>query len=354
MPFSRATSASLVAFSLFLAAPLARPAAGAEVIDRILVRVNSRIITQSLLDARVDQAIHDAGAPPDEKHLHDLKKGLVEELVNEALLEERAKDLDLFTNDAEIDDQIKRLKEQNNVTSDEEFERGLAASGLNLERLRDQLRKTLTVQRVVGREVNSKVDLSDDALRIVYEREKESWRVPEQAHVAEILVPPGEDGPSRAGAARKAKDAMLRLKEGAKFEDVSKDFSEGTTRVRGGDLGTVGKGDLAPEIDKVVFSLPAGSHSDPILTKSGWHIVKVIEHFPVSYRPFSDVKAEILKKEQDTQFQRKLAEYLEKLKRDAVIRVAPEAEAFYTPPAVVAPAKAPSTEPPAPKPAKKG
>ena len=140
----------------------------------------------------------------------------MEELVNEALLEDRAKELDLITSDQEIEDQIKRLKEQNNVKSDEEFEKSLAASGLTIERLRDQLRRSQTLQRVVGREVQAKVDLSDDALRLIYEREKE--------HVAD----PGEGPPrgdprlerrrSRAAAARRAKQASDLLKGGAKFE----------------------------------------------------------------------------------------------------------------------------------------
>src|SRR5258706_9761136 len=107
MPSSRAKSAFLFVLALALASPGARSASASEVIDRILVRVSSRIITQGILDARVDQAVHDAGAPRDDKRLHDLKKGLMEELVNEALLTERAKDLDLVTTDAEIDDQVK-------------------------------------------------------------------------------------------------------------------------------------------------------------------------------------------------------------------------------------------------------
>ena len=111
-----------------------------------------------------------------------------------------------------------------------------------------------------------------------------------------------------------------------------KDYSDGATKSRGGDLGLVAKGELTAEIDKAVFSLPVGSVSDPIGTKFGWHLVKVIDKIPVSYKPFADVKAELLKREQDTQFQKKLAEYLDKLKRDAVIRVSTEAKTYYTPP----------------------
>jgi len=326
----------LPAAAVFVAIPLL----AGEILNRILVHVNSRVITQSQFDARLDQAVRESGSPPNAAKGAEMKKSVMEELVNEALLEDRAKELDLVTSDAEIEDQIKRLKEQNNVTTDEDFAKGLAQSGLTIDRLRDQLRRTVTLQRVVGREVNSKVDTSDDALRILYERERETWRVPEKARLAEILVSNGDD-PARA--ARRAKEASDLIKGGAKFEAVVKDYSDGATKTRGGDLGLVAKGELTSEIDKAVFSLPVGSVSDPIGTRFGWHLVKVIDKIPVSYKPFADVKAELLKREQDTQFQKKLAEYLDKLKRDAVIRVSPEAQAYYAPPAgVTVPTPTPS------------
>ncbi len=342
--FRRALAPSALSALLLLATPL--PAA--EVIDRILVRVNARVVTQSHLDGRIEQTIRESGAPPDATRAEELKKALMEELVNETLLEDRARDLDLTTSDAEVEEQVKKLKEQNQVTTDEEFQKALATSGLTVDRLRDQLRRTLTVQRVVGREVNSKVDLSDDAMRVIYEREKEGkWGVPERARVAEVLIAPGDNDTSRAWVERRAKEASDKLKAGAKFEQVVKDYSDGGTKARGGDLGTVARGELAPEIDKAVFSLPAGGVTDPILTRSGWHLVKLVEKIPASYKPFAEVKAEILKHEQETQFQKKLAEYLDKLKHDAVIRVAPEAAAYYQAPVTVA-------NPPAPPPATKG
>ncbi len=297
--------------------------------NRILIHVNSRIITQSQFDTRLEQNIKESGAPPNAAGLEALKKSVMEELVNEALLEDRAKELDLITTDQEIEDQIKRLKEQNNVKSDEEFAKSLAASGLTVDRLREQLRHSQTLQRVVGREVQAKVDLSDDALRLIYEREKETWRIPEKAHLAEVLISNGDD---TALAAKRAKEASDLLKGGAKFETVVRDFSDGGTKNKGGDLGIVARGELAADIDKAVFSIPVGSVSDPIQTRFGWHLVKVLEKMPVSYKPFNDVKADLLKREQDTQFQKKLAEYLDKLKREAVIRVNPEAKPYFTPP----------------------
>lgn len=329
-PFFRPLGAAAASLAAFVALTPASPLSASEIVNRILIHVNSRIITQSQFDTRMDQSIRESAAPPTAAQREALKKSVMEELVNEALLEDRAKELDLITTDQEIEDQIKRLKEQNNVKTDEEFTKSLAASGLTIDRLRDQLRRSQTLQRVVGREVQAKVDLSDDALRVIYEREKETWRVPEKAHLAEILISKGDDP---AAAARRAKEASDLLKGGAKFEAVVKEFSDGGTKAKGGDLGIVAKGELAADIDKAVFSLPIGSVSEPIQTKFGWHLVKVLEKAPVSYKPFADVKADLLKREQDTQFQKKLAEYLDKLKREAVIRVNDEAKPYFTPPA---------------------
>lgn len=317
--------------ALFASLSFAALPANGEVVDRILVHVNARIVTQSQLDERTEAALREAPPGLELARRDEVRKAALRELVNEALLEDRARELDIVATDAEVEEQINRLKEQNKVTSDEEFRKALEASGLTPEKLHDQLKRSTTIQRVVGREVNSKVDLSDDALRLAYEREKETWAIPEKVRVAEVLVNPGP------GAEEKAREAATVAKSGAKFEDVVIRFSDGPTRSKGGDMGTVGKGELAAALDVVAFSLPTGSVSDPIETRSGWHVMKIVEKLPATYRPYSEVKADILKKEQETQFQKKLAEHLEKLERDAVIRVSGEAAAYYQPPAPAPP-----------------
>ncbi len=339
-PAGRALSILLVVLPCLLGAA---PATSAQVVERILAHVNSRIITQSAFEARYEQAVHEQGPPADAARAEEMRKALFGTLIDEALIEDRGRDLDLITNDKEIEDQIKRLKEENKVTTDAEFEKALEASGLTIEKLRDQLRNAGTVQRVIGREVQSKVDTSDDALRAVYEREKEKYRIPEKVHLAEILVSNEADP---AAALRRVSEAVDAIRKGEPFEQVVRRYSDGATKDRGGDLGWVSRGELLPEIDKVVFALGVNTVSEPIATKFGWHLVKVLEKSPVSYRPFSEVRAEILKHEQETQFQKRLAEYIEKLKRDAVIRIAPDMAAYYTPPS---PAEAaPSSAAPAP------
>lgn len=350
MPPYRPVVRGVPLFVACLASLFGASAASDEVVERILAHVNSRIVTQSAFDARYEQVVREQGPPPNAARAEEMRKTLFNTLIDEALIEDRARDLDLIANDKEIEDQIRRLKEENKVTSDAEFEKALEASGLTLEKLRDQLRNASTVQRVIGREVQSKVDTSDDALRAIYEREKERYRVPEKTRLAEILISRGSDP---TAALQRVAASVEALRGGARFEEVVQRYSDGSTRNRGGDLGWVSRGELLPEIDGVVFALPVGAVSDPITTRFGWHLVKVLEKTPTSYKPFSEVRGEILKREQETQFQKKLAEYIEKLKRDAVIRTAPDMSGYYTPPArppdsavsTLSPAAAPGATP---------
>lgn len=295
-------------------------------IDRVLVRVDAQAVTQSLFDRRVRQLEGEAGATPGPATL-ETKRAAMEQLVNEALLAGRARDLGLTATDAEIDEAVRGLKERNQVASDAEFAAALAESGLTPGLLRDQLRGSLSIQKVVSREVHSRLDLGEEALRRAYERERESWRVPERARVAEILLPTGTAGEAMA------REASVKLKGGAPFEEVVKAYSSGPTRGKGGEIGTVARGELSAELDRAVFSLPAGSVTAPIATKSGWHVVKVIERSPARDRPFEEVRGDVLRKERERQVAANLSAYVDRLKRDAVIEVSPAAAAFYTAPA---------------------
>ncbi len=302
-------------------------------IDRILVRVNSRVVTQTAFDERVLQAVRELGEPLSEEQTAEVKRTVMEELVNQTLLEDRARELDLAATDVEVEVHVRKLREQNHVKTDEEFALALAGNGLTVDGLREQLRHSLTIQRVVGREVYSKIDLGDDVLRLVYEREKETWRVPEQVRISEILIPRGEGG---AGEAR-AREVLQKLEVGATFEELVPLHSSDGTRDRAGALGFVSKGELNPGIEKVVFSLPVGAVSSPIGTSFGWHIVKVLDRRPAADRSFPEVRAEILRKEQDARFPKRLGEYLGRLKQDATIEVSAEAAAYYTAPEKTAP-----------------
>lgn len=306
---------------ILLSLLLATATAGAgELVEKILARVNDRLITNSEFQKRFEVFI---SSPQAGNNPLEARKKLLKELIDEKLLEERAKELSVQATDEEVESAVERVKRQYNLATDAEFEAALKTSNLNREDLKRQMRNTITLQKVVGRDISSKLDLTDDALRLEYERRKEQlYKVPEQAQVSEIVIRfDPRDEAARARAAARIEEARAKVAAGTPFADVAKEYSEGNARERGGALGSVSRGELVTALDAAVFSEKPEEYPAPILLSSSIHLFHVRERKAAGYRPFADVKEDLRARIADDLYDKKYAEYIEKLRRDAFIKI---------------------------------
>ena len=292
----------------------------ADLVERIVARVNDRLITQSEFDKRVE-SVAKGPQPPKDK-----KQGRVEaldDLIKEKLLAERAKELSVASTEAEVDEALTRVKTQYNLTTDAEFDAALAQSGVTREELKKQLRDTITIQKVVGRDVTSRLEVTDDMLRLEYERQKEKlYPIPEQARVAEIVIRFDKDdaaGHEKAGKAIEA--AQARVKAGTPFAELAREYSQGTAKDRGGDLGVVAKGELVDALDAAVFSDPPAEYPAPVLLPASMHLFRVTERKGAGFKPFGEVKEEIRKKISDELYDKRFGEYVAKLRKEAFVKI---------------------------------
>ena len=151
--------------------------------------------------------------------------GLTNELISELLIKDRADRLAITVTDAELKEAIGRLKQQYGITTDEQFEQSLNSSGLSRPEMEARLSDTLITNKVFGRELRSREQLSDSELRDRYNREKDSFRLPERARLREIVVlKPGsgsvdEARTARHGSGRSSPQAGYRLRH-AGLDDV--------------------------------------------------------------------------------------------------------------------------------------
>jgi parvulin-like peptidyl-prolyl isomerase len=298
---------------------LGAPAFSAELVERIVARVNDRLITQSEFDKRVDVTSKGQQAAKDRG---DLRREALDDLIKEKLLAERAKELSVSATDAEVEEALQRVKGQYNLTTDAEFDAAVAQSGLTRDDLKRQLRETITIQKVVGRDVAARLDVTDDMLRLEYERQKEKlYPVPEQARVAEIVVRFSKDAAERERAGQRIAEAQEKIKAGAGFADVAKEYSQGAAKDRGGDLGLVSRGELMPALDAAVFADPPNEYPPPVLMPSSMHLFRVRDRKPASFRPFNDVKEELRKKIGDELYEKRFTEYVNKLRKEAFVKI---------------------------------
>jgi len=310
------TTLAACAGAAFAAAPAA---SAAELVERIVARVNDRLITQSEFDKRVDGAMKAAQGTPDRTKL---RREALDDLIKEKLLEERAKELSVAATDAEIDEALGRVKAQYNLSTDSEFEAALQQSGMSKDELRKQLRDTITIQKVIGRDVTSRMDITDDMLRLEYEREKERLHVvPAQARVAEIVVRFESDGGGRERAAQRIAEAQAKIQAGTPFGDVAKQYSEGKSKDRGGDLGMVSKGELLAALDAAVFADPPSEYPPPVILPTSMYLFHVTDRKPSGFKPFTEVKEDIRKRINDDLYDKRFGEYVARLKKEAFVKI---------------------------------
>lgn len=301
-------------------------ASAAQVIEGIVIRVGDRIITRTQYERRLNDALRDAeqNAHPDQVAAAKdiVRQNLTNELISELLIKDRADRLNLTVTEAEVRDAVTRLKQQYNITTDEQFENSLRQSGLTRQDMEARLRDTLVTNKVFAKELRQRGDLTDPELRERYNREKEQYRLPERAHLREIVILRPDSEAKLEEARQRAKDVgEAAHKPATNFANLATTMSESATRDKGGDLGEVAKGDLVPELDKAVFAATPGSILGPIETKSGWHVILVEQRLPSEVPAFESVKDRLRRDASEETFQRDYKTYIENLRKDAFIQI---------------------------------
>jgi parvulin-like peptidyl-prolyl isomerase len=304
----------------------ATTASAAELLEAVVVRVGDRIITRTQYQRRLRERHAEIEQTGDAARAATLKQqasdGLVNELISELLIKDRADRLGITVNDAEIKDAVNRLKQQYNITSDEQFDASLKQSGLTRSDMEARLRETLITNKVFSRELRNRNDLTDPELRERYNREKDRYRLPERAHLREVVVLKPEDASKMEEARTRANEvAEAARKPGTDFANLATTMSESGSKDKGGDLGEIAKGDLVAELDKAVFAAAPGAIIGPLETKSAWFIMKVEQRLPSEVPAFETVKEKLRRDADDETFQRDYKAYIESLRKDAFIEI---------------------------------
>ncbi|PYQ32113.1 MAG: hypothetical protein DMF56_03175 [Acidobacteria bacterium] len=305
---------------------VATAASASELLEAVVVRVGDRIITRTQYERRLREKKAEIDQSAEPSQAASLKqqatKALVNELISELLIKDRADRLGISVSDAEMKEATNHLKQQYNITSDEQFEASLKQSGMTRTDMEARLRETLVTQKVFSRELRNRADLSDPELRERYNREKERFRLPERAHLREIVVLKPDNAAKLEEAHTRANEvAEAARKAGTDFAQLASTMSESASKDKGGDLGEVAKGDLVGELDREVFNAAPGTILGPIETKSAWFLMKVEQRLPSEVPAFESVKEKLRRDADEETFQRDYKAYIDTLRKDAFIEI---------------------------------
>lgn len=260
---------------------LQRPAAPAatRTVDYIVALVNSEPVTnfdvrQRLLRLEQQASSQGKALPPRD----ELVKQVLEQLVVERALLQQAKEQGVRVDEAALAQAEQAIAAQNQL-SVEEFRRRVASEGLDPNKIRNELRNQLLLQRLREREVNARVSVSEaDIDAFIRERQNANPDALEinLGHVL-IQVPEnaGEDRVRELQAT--AQGVAQRLRSGADLAEQAKAFSQGNEAASGGLMGMRPAARLPDLFVQATRNLPVGGVAGPLRSAAGFHVLKVVE-----------------------------------------------------------------------------
>ncbi len=239
-------------------------------VEKIVAVVNDEAISQDDLNGRLKLALAASNLPDTPENRERLTPQVVHSLVDDQLRIQESKRLKISVDHEEVEAELQQTAENNKQTI-EQLKQALAKEGIPFAVLEKQLLAQISWRKVVQKEVRRRVEVPPEEIDAAYTKMMASVEKP-QYLVAEIFL--SVDGPNDEERVKKFADEIdEQLANGASFPKLAQQFSQAAGADKGGDLGTIGAGELPEELDKVLSTMKVGQMSPPIRTQSGFHIL---------------------------------------------------------------------------------
>jgi peptidyl-prolyl cis-trans isomerase SurA len=245
------------------------PMASAESTQRAAAVVSGTIISTYDVDQRVRLVLSSGGAAGAEAQQR-LREQVLRTLIDEILQMKEAEKSELTISEADINEALDRLAQQNNTTK-EAILKSLAAKGIDPETLRVQAKAEIAWSRLVEERLAPRVRVSDAAIDQEMKRIEDGATKP-QYLISEIFIAIDTDTDAER-ASRAINQLYAQINSGTPFPKLAQEFSESASAARGGDAGWVQDGDVEPEVWASLRSMRPMTISKPIRTRSGYYIV---------------------------------------------------------------------------------
>ncbi len=275
-----------------------------------MATVDGRKIFRTDVDKYYDSQVSSAQQAPAGEQATALRLNILRQMIDDEILMRRAEKLGLLATEEEVDRKFNEIKAP---FTQEEFDKRMQDRKVTVADFKHDIRRSITVDKVLNKEVSSKINITDQDINDYYNAHKAEFNLIEpQYHLAQIMVTPApnpqvhnqnDKAQNEADARKKIQMISNRLDSGDDFATLAMKYSEDPeTAGNGGDLGTVPESGLKgtdPATRDTVVKLKPGQYS-PIIgvmnpaTKQavGFRIVKLVAKEPAGQRDLSDPRVQ--------------------------------------------------------------
>lgn len=270
----------------------------------VAATVNNRPVTYADLDKFYKRQFVVDADPADEDLRQTRRLEVLRTLIDNEIMLQRAEKEGVMATDSEVDTKFTELRAP---YTQEEFTKWLKTQGMTVNDLRTQIRRELSLQKLINRDIVSHITITDADVTSFYQKNKASFNFPEpQLRLAQIVVTSKQDpnahnlrndkAQNDEQARTKIEAIANRLKQGEDFTLLAQNFSEDpSTAPNGGDMGYLSESALdraSPELKKMILLMNPGQVSGVIPTPEGYRIFKMISKEPAGQRELSDPRVQ--------------------------------------------------------------
>jgi peptidyl-prolyl cis-trans isomerase SurA len=315
----RKCNRAIVAFLFFVGAGFL---AGQEVVEAIVAVVNDDIITLSEYKREYDSLYRMLRARYQGEQFDqqwDLARAnLLDTMITDLLLLQEAEKMGLNVSE-QVKMTIENIKNENNLSSDEQLKQALAQQGMSFETFRRDLETQFLKQNIIFGEVGRKIAIDDSVIVAYYKQHQEEFIEPVEFTIKAIYI--AEEGKTPDEIESKKQEIDRRIEAGGDFGQLASEYSEGPEKDSQGDLGSFKKGELERTLEEPVEALDIGQTSPWISLREGWWKLKLADRRERHLKPFEDVRKEIEEKLFAEEQQKELEKYLNDLKERSYIKI---------------------------------
>jgi peptidyl-prolyl cis-trans isomerase SurA len=302
-----AAAAAQKAASAAIPASTAPAAPAPQMAEGVAAVVNDDIISTYDLRQRMRLLVMTSGVqitPQNEQEVvPQLQQEALRSLIDEHLesqeiqrIAKKQKTKEFIADDKEIDDELSDMAKRNNL-SYAQLKQSFAASDVDIQTLRDQIRTSITWQRLVGGLYGRDIRVGDDQINNTLQR-LTTQAGQTQYLAAEIFIDANRTG-GMDEAIKGATQLVAQMQQGASFGNVARQFSSAPTAANGGDMGRITAAQVPPEVAKALEQLRPGQLSQPIPVSDGVYIIQLRDKLAASGQTMVALKQAAVRLEKD-------------------------------------------------------
>ena len=248
-----------------------------------------------------------------------LKNDILNSLIEREILYQQSQKVGIQITDQIVDDQLAAIKKR--FPSETEYKTALSKMNLSEDEVKVQIKRGLSIKELIDQQIASKVVITDEESKAYYDKNPQMFKQPEQIKASHILikVDAKADEAKKAEARKKIEEVQQKLKDGGDFAALAKEYSEGPSSAKGGDLGYFRRGQMVKPFEEAALALKPNEVSDVVETRFGYHLIIVYDTKPEQTLAYADVKDKIIQRMKQEKIEKEAVQYVSKLKKDAKI-----------------------------------